>query len=51
MVDRKIKLEKCVLCDGDTDIAEDTPIDLRKYYIQGAGQLCPSCYEEIYYQK
>lgn len=34
--------EKCIICNKKV-------IDEKgKYYITGAGQLCPDCYEELY---
>ena len=40
--------EKCVLCDTSVPILKKTPIEERKNYIAGAGQLCPLCYNLIY---
>lgn len=42
------KMEKCVLCECITDVKKDIDINERKYYVQGAGQLCSECYKEIY---
>lgn len=36
--------ERCVLCWRLTDVPKSTPIAQRKAYVQGAGQLCESCY-------
>ena len=37
--------EKCIICNKKV-------IDEKgKYYITGAGQLCPDCYEELYISK
>jgi len=44
----KQKVEKCVSCGKDTSYTTDTHIDYRMYYIEGAGQLCEECYNEIY---
>jgi hypothetical protein len=44
----KIKTEKCVLCGAETDVPIDLHIDLRKNYVESAGQLCPGCYNKIY---
>ena len=44
----KEEKEKCVMCGEETPYTKDTHIDLRKYYIEGAGQLCEKCYNEIY---
>ena len=38
------EMERCVLCWRLTDVPKSTPISQRKAYIQGAGQLCDSCY-------
>jgi len=40
--------EKCVNCGVETPYTVNTHIDQRKNYIEGAGQLCSGCYEEIY---
>jgi recombinational DNA repair protein (RecF pathway) len=44
----KAKLEKCVLCGEETEYHLNDDINLRKYYIEGAGQLCKKCYDELY---
>ena len=41
--------EKCIICGAETIYSFDTPISQRKYYIEGAGQLCERCYYLIYY--
>lgn len=41
-------MEYCVLCRKVTDIPRNIPVDERKYYIQGAGQLCRACYHKVY---
>ncbi len=38
----------CVLCSKETDVPKDQHIDLRKYYIEGVGQLCKKCFDKIY---
>lgn len=43
--------ERCVLCGAETAYSFDTPIDLRLYYIEGAGQLCHDCYNDLYREK
>jgi len=40
--------EKCILCKKKTKYFKNTHIDMRKYYIEGAGQLCEKCYKNIY---
>jgi len=41
-------IEKCILCEADTPYNKDTHIDVRNYYVEGAGQLCKSCYDKTY---
>ena len=43
-----IKSEKCILCGKNTGIPFNEPIDKRKYYIRGSGQLCDNCYYALY---
>ncbi len=38
--------EFCVCCGGITSYQVDTPVWMRKYYIEGCGQLCRCCYFE-----
>lgn len=42
------RFEKCEVCGAVTDIPIDMPIQERKGYIEGAGQLCKKCYYELY---
>jgi len=43
--------EKCVSCGVETPYTINTHIDMRKHYIEGAGQLCGKCYEKLYNKK
>ena len=36
--------EICILCGNETHVDINTHIDFRTGYIEGAGQLCTSCY-------
>lgn len=40
--------EPCVLCGAKTGYKRSDPIQQRAYYVEGAGQLCESCYRETY---
>lgn len=40
--------EVCVLCKSNTDIKRSQPVWKRKYYVEGAGQLCRRCYHIVY---
>ena len=39
--------ERCVSCLADTGIPKDMPVEKRKHYVMGCGQLCPNCYAKI----
>ena len=40
--------ELCIRCNSPTPYDQSTPITLRRYYVEGSGQLCPLCYQELY---
>ncbi len=40
--------DKCVICNTDTEYDEFLHIDMRYYYVEGCGQLCPKCYNDTY---
>jgi len=42
--------EICVipLCGRKTGVLKKTPIDERECYVEGCGQLCQACWEDIY---
>lgn len=40
--------ERCVFCGKQTETLKSEPIDGRRFYIEGAGQLCRDCFYEIY---
>lgn len=39
--------DRCVVCYTETPYMKNTPIEEREFYIEGCGQLCESCYQEI----
>ena len=41
--------EKCIVCQVDTYLPVNTPIDQRNFYVEGSGQLCQKCWDEIYH--
>lgn len=41
-------MERCVVCGRPTELRFSTPIELRRCYVEGAGQLCPKCWAELY---
>ena len=40
--------ELCVTCKKETKYYRDDHVDYRIGYIEGSGQLCLDCYDEIY---
>lgn len=45
---QKVETDVCVVCGEDTLIPKDRPVDLRPNYVEGAGQLCSKCWNEVY---
>lgn len=44
-------LECCIVCGNETNVLRNTHITNRRHYIEGAGQLCKKCYQELYEKK
>ena len=40
--------DKCVVCGYDSMYDIDEHVDMRNFYVDGAGQLCYDCYVSIY---
>ena len=40
--------ELCIRCSIETPYDTSTPIALRRYYVEGSGQLCEQCFYELY---
>ncbi len=40
--------EKCIRCGRETIYEFSTPVTLRRYYVEGSGQLCEECFYEMY---
>ena len=45
---KKNETEKCVYCNSITPYKKSDDINIRKNYIEGAGQLCDECFIKIY---
>lgn len=41
------EIEKCVCCGKDTAYTFSIPIQERRYYVSGCGQLCEQCYSSV----
>jgi hypothetical protein len=39
-----MKNDLCIMCGKDTGVPFETHVDFRWGYVEGSGQLCPSCY-------
>lgn len=42
-----VPFEQCIVCEKETDVPRNLNIDCRYNYIEGAGQLCNSCYANL----
>ena len=40
--------DKCVICNAETPYTVDIHIKLREHYVEGAGQLCAVCFDDVY---
>ena len=40
--------EKCVRCGVETEYDVSSPVTVRRWYIEGSGQLCEQCYSTLY---
>ena len=40
--------EKCIRCGVETEYNVSTPVTMRRWYIEGSGQLCPNCFFTLY---
>lgn len=44
----KIEVETCIKCNKYTSEPKNKRIEFRDNYVEGAGQLCPTCYGDLY---
>ena len=47
-IEEKEEKEKCVICGVETEYFRSTPINQRRYYVEGCGQLCEGCWGDTY---
>lgn len=40
--------EKCVRCGKETAYDQSTPVDMRRWYVEGSGQLCEACWLKLW---
>ena len=43
-----METEKCVVCGDETNVPVNKSVDLREFYVEGAGQLCAQCWGKVY---
>jgi hypothetical protein len=43
---KKNEYDRCVICAKETPYLVSTHIDMRFFYVEGAGQLCEDCYNK-----
>lgn len=43
--------ETCVVCKRLTDVKKDKDVNDRLFYVKGVGQLCETCFHEVFYMK
>lgn len=46
-VELNARMETCVLCGLETTVPYLQPVELRKYFVHGCGQLCSACYHSL----
>ena len=42
------QVDKCVVCNKETDYLFSTPVEERRFFVAGVGQLCKECYDVVY---
>lgn len=40
--------DKCVRCGKETEYEINSPVEIRRWYVEGSGQLCEKCFYELY---
>lgn len=45
---KKSMVELCVFCGCETPYSINAPVYLRENYVEGAGQLCKKCFDNVY---
>ncbi len=40
--------ERCIRCGVETEYDVSTPVTVRRWYVEGSGQLCEQCYFTLY---
>lgn len=40
--------ERCVRCGKETEYDVSTPVTMRKWYVEGSGQLCEECWNHLW---
>lgn len=40
--------ERCVRCGQETEYDVNMPVEARRWFVEGAGQLCEECFSHLY---
>lgn len=40
--------ERCIRCGRETEYDVSSPVTVRRWYVEGSGQLCEKCYFTLY---
>lgn len=40
--------ELCIRCGKEIEYDISTPVDMRRFYVEGSGLLCEECWRELY---
>lgn len=38
----------CVRCGKEAEFDINTPVEMRRWYVEGAGQLCEDCWNKLW---
>ena len=44
---RGIEYDLCIVCEENTWVRHDEPVDNRLHYVEGCGQLCQECFRSL----
>lgn len=46
--EKSVPTERCILCGIQTSVPVSMDVSLRNNYVDGAGQMCFLCFDEVY---
>lgn len=45
---RKVAVEICIRCGRATEYDVNMPVEMRRWYVEGSGQLCEACWNKLW---